>query len=248
MNKFACVLLLALVLSVSALPQKKVQPADDQVVRISTDLVQVDVVVTDKNGKVVRGLTKDDFQLFEKGKKQLITFFEFVDSAKGLAPGDKAKKPEQPVEVSPQGPTEAEVKRIFAFVIDDLTIRFEDLSYLQQMLLNFVDNRMQPTDLVAIVRTIGGKGLLQQFTTNKDLLRRAINSLVIGSHPLRVFNNPQPQRVTPGDLQPAEGGGEGGRTDSSGIVDTSGETVDIDNPNEDTNKLLRAFMSIGTAS
>jgi len=246
MKKSVFVMLLIFAFSAGALPQNKRQPTDDQIVRISTDLVQVDVVVTDKNGKVVRGLTKDDFTLFEKGKKQLISFFEFVDATKSST-RDAAKKAEQPGVESPQDLTESEIRRIFAFVIDDLTIRFEDLTYLQQMLSSFVDNRMQPTDLVAIVRTIGGKGLLQQFTSNKDLLHRAINELVIGSHPLRVFNNPPPQRVTAADLQPAGGGGET-RTDSSGIVDTSGESVDIDNPQEDTNKLLRAFMSIGTAS
>jgi VWFA-related protein len=104
---------------------------------------------------------------------------------------------------------------------------------------------MQPNDLVAIVRTVSGKGLLQQFTTNKDLLRRAINSLVIGSHPFRVFNNPPGQRITNADLAAA---GAGGISDASGIVDTSSETVDIDNPQEDTNRLLRSFMSLGTAS
>ncbi|HXG94250.1 MAG TPA: VWA domain-containing protein [Blastocatellia bacterium] len=250
MKKRTIAALLALLLSAPALSQEKPQkPTEEQPIRISTELVQVDVVVTDKNGRVVRGLTKDDFTLYEKGKKQAISFFEFVDAVKGQQPGNTAKKTDLPVE-SPQGLSESEVRRIFAFVIDDLTIRYEDLSYLKEMLLNFVNNQMQPTDLVAIVRTIGGKGLLQQFTTNKDLLRRAINSLMIGSHPLRAFNNPQEQRITSADLQPAGGGGEGGPggSDTSGIIDTTGETIDIDNPQEDTNRLLRAYMSIGTAS
>src|SRR5438309_6886154 len=56
---------------------------DEQPIRISTQLVQLDVVVTDKNGGAVRGLTKNDFELYEGGKKQLITFFELVDAAKG---------------------------------------------------------------------------------------------------------------------------------------------------------------------
>ena len=238
--------ILLLLFSVSALAQNR-RKADDQVVRISTELVQVDAVVTDKNGRVVRGLSKDDFTLSDKGKKQLISFFEFVDAGKAEKPAsDKTQPQSAPANISPEGLVEADIRRVFAFVIDDLTIRFEDLTYLHQMLTNFVDNQMQPNDLVAIVRTVGGKGLLQQFTTNKDLLRRAISSLVIGSHPLRVFTNPQPQRVTAADVQPAGGGG--GSADFSGIVDTSGESVDIDNPQEDTNKLLRAFMSIGTAS
>lgn len=244
MNRRILSVLLVLLLSVSALSQRNRKP-DEQVIRISTELVQVDVVVTDKNGRVVRGLTKNDFELHESGKKQLINFFEFVDATK--ARSEQAQGAARPAQQpSGQGPSEADIRRIFAFVIDDLTIRFEDLTYLREMLMNFVDSQMQPTDLVAIVRTVGGKGLLQQFTTNKDLLRRAINSLVIGAHPFRVFNNPEAQRVTSADLQPAGGGG--GRFDSSGIIDTSGESIDLDNPQEDTNRLLRAYMSIGTAS
>jgi VWFA-related protein len=245
MNRRIVSVLLVFLLSASALSQSN-RKTDEQVIRISTELVQVDVVVSDKNGRVVRGLTKNDFEVHESGKKQLINFFEFVDAAKTRSePSQGAAPPAQ--QQSGQGPGEADIRRIFAFVIDDLTIRFEDLTYLREMLMNFVDNQMQPTDLVAIVRTVGGKGLLQQFTTNKDLLRRAVNSLMIGSHPFRVFNNPQAEGVTAGDLQPAGGGG-GVSADSSGIVDTSGESIDLDNPQEDTNRLLRSYMSIGTAS
>ena len=48
-------------------------PPDDQVVRISTDLIQVDVTVTDKDGKVVTGLGMGDFEIFENGQKQNIS-------------------------------------------------------------------------------------------------------------------------------------------------------------------------------
>ena len=159
-----------------------------QPLRISTELVQVDVVVTDKAGKVVRGLTKDDFELSEKGKRQQISFFEFVEAGKSRRPGDVAKQSD--IDPSPQGLSEAEVKRIFGFIVDDLTIPYQDLVYVRQMLTNFVNNQMEPTDLVAIVRTVGGKGLLQQFTSDKDLLRRAIAALTVTTHPFNAFNNP----------------------------------------------------------
>ena len=45
-------------------------PPEDQVVRISTDLIQIDVTVTDKNGKVVSGLGMNDFEVYENGDKQ----------------------------------------------------------------------------------------------------------------------------------------------------------------------------------
>lgn len=225
-------------------PQK---PDDEQPIRISTELVQVDAVVTDKMGKVVKGLTKDDFELFEKGKKQQISFFEFVEAGKSRRPGDIAKQPD--VEVSPQGLSGAQVKRIFSFIVDDLTIPFQDLVYVRQMLTNFVDNQMQPTDLVSIVRTVGGKGLLQQLTSDKDLLRRAIAALTVTTHPFNAFNNPAVPRMA-SNPQPAGDVAAPAFGPSPGLAgaDVSGESPDINSALDDTNKILRSYMSLGTAS
>jgi VWFA-related protein len=254
MTKKLCVILSILFFVVNAASQNPPQArSDEQAIRISTQLVQLDVVVTDKNGGAVRGLTKNDFELYEGGKKQLITFFEFVDAVKGQRSGHDASGAapgaapvEQP---SGQGPAAADIRRIFAFVVDDLTIRYEDLTYLRQMLTNFVDSRMQPNDLVAIVRTVGGKGLLQQFTTDKALLRRAIASLTPVSHPFSAFHNPDGGRMS-GTPSPASDTGSipGGDSTLTGAVDTSGDSVDINSAGEDTTRTLRAYMSLGTAS
>jgi len=230
-----------LILSANALPQgKPSKPNEDHPIRISTELVQLDAVVTDRKGRVVRGLTKDDFELYEGGKKQHINFFEFVEAGKARRPANIAKEHEQ---VSPQGPGAADIKRIFAFVIDDLTIRGVDLVYVREMLTNFVNNQMQPNDLVAIVRTVGGKGLLEQFTTDKALLHRAIAALLPSSHPLAVSNNQskygRPQSAAGDTFQMLA---------SRDLVDSTGEAVDITNPNDDTNKAQRASMSLVTAS
>src|SRR5213075_172917 len=55
-------------------PQK---PDNDEVVKITTNLVQVDAVVTDKNGKVVTDLRADEVQIFEDGKPQKVTHFAY---------------------------------------------------------------------------------------------------------------------------------------------------------------------------
>ncbi|MDQ3181293.1 MAG: LPS export ABC transporter periplasmic protein LptC, partial [Acidobacteriota bacterium] len=54
---------------------------DDDVVKISTTLIQVDVTVTDKNGKIIRDLKSEDFEIFENDEKQDITNFSFVTAA-----------------------------------------------------------------------------------------------------------------------------------------------------------------------
>jgi VWFA-related protein len=249
----ALVALMILSLSGVALSQSSPQKPDDQTIKISTELVQLDVVVTDKKGRIVTGLKKEDFELFENGKKQQINFFEFITG--GLRPG-AAKTPEEArvpgPEVSPQGAGAGDIKRIFAFVVDDLTIRHDDLVYIRQMLGNFVDAQMQPSDLVAIVRTVGGKGLLQQFTTDKVMLKRAIAALTPKTHHLAAFNNPDAPRIAnnPQALL------AGSVTDPQAVLEeatsdfdvSTGQSADPNSALEDTNKGIRAYMSLGTAS
>jgi hypothetical protein len=51
---------------------------DDDVVRISTNLVQLDAVVTDSNGRQVNDLGAEDFELFEDGRPQQITNLSYI--------------------------------------------------------------------------------------------------------------------------------------------------------------------------
>jgi hypothetical protein len=51
---------------------------DDKTIRIDTELIQLDVIVTDKNGRVVDKLNQDDFEITEDGKKQSISFFSLI--------------------------------------------------------------------------------------------------------------------------------------------------------------------------
>src|SRR5690348_12083267 len=60
-------------------------PEDQQVVKISTDLIQIDVTVTDKNGKPVSGLGMNDFEVYENGAKQSLTGAYFMTRSMGGA-------------------------------------------------------------------------------------------------------------------------------------------------------------------
>jgi VWFA-related protein len=172
-------------------PQRGTQPprpTDDEVVRITTNLVQVDAVVTDKDGKVVTDLSADDFEMLEEGRVQPITNFSFVPlqpdavntsaaSAASSAPSPAAKKgsvppPSVPVRLRPE-----QVRRAVALVVDDLAISQPSVERVRDALKKFVDEQVQPGDLVAIFRTRGGSGALQQFTTDKAQLRRVIQHL-----------------------------------------------------------------------
>ncbi len=248
MLRKATLILLILALTTVALSQNKPQkPDEDQAIRISTDLVQLDAVVTDKNGRIVKDLTRADFELYENSKKQPISFFEFVHAGKSLRKGERASEITEP---PPQGPSSADISRIFAFVVDDLTIRNEDLTYVREMLRNFVERQMQPTDLVAIIRTVGGKGLLQQFTADKQLLLKAISMLSLRTHPYNVYN-PQDNLGKTNRPPSAASADTGDAADIEPVPNFFEETaVDdtfISSPYDDTNLMLRAYMSLGTA-
>jgi VWFA-related protein len=59
--------------------------------------------------------------------------------------------------------------------VDDLGLSFDSTAYVRRMLLRYVDSQIAPGDLVAIIRTSGGVGALQQFTTDKRLLHAAVD-------------------------------------------------------------------------
>src|SRR5258707_14527336 len=84
-------------------PQQPARSSDDDVVKITTNLVQVDAVITDKSGKIVNDLRADEVQISEDGHTQKVTHFSFVSSepaavpiAKKATPPDKNAAPVPP--------------------------------------------------------------------------------------------------------------------------------------------------------
>ncbi len=117
-------------------------------------------------------------------------------------------------------------------------MQFQDLPAVRKMLLNFVDNKMRDGDLVAIVRVVGGKGLLQQFTGDRQLLRRAISQIRIVAHPYGTSETPDDPKLT---AIPAQG------LDSPS-VDEPSETPEIFSSNDDTVRYFRGLSVITTAN
>ncbi len=155
-------------------------PDDTDVVKITTNLVQVDAVITDSKGNVVTDLRQDEVEIFEDGKSRQITNFAFVplDSPTTEAnrtsakPSDKNAPPVPPRQLRPE-----EVKRTIAVVVDDLGLSAESAHFVRQALKKFIERDLQPYDLVAIVRTGGGMGALQQFTSDKRQLLAAADKI-----------------------------------------------------------------------
>ncbi len=239
-------MLFAIVLVVPSLavqtPQKSQQEvAPEDIIRITTNLVQTDAVVTDKNDQIIKDLKLEDFELYDNGKKQDLKFMEFisVENGKRVEGTPPAMPGGVAAEVSSAGVSVTELKRVIAFVVDDLTIPIEDMARLRDLLSDFVNNRMQQGDVVAIVRVVGGTGLLEQLTTDKQLLRTAIARLTPKSHPFGG-SNPDFGRLNaqPADMGNPETGSEGGLGSGLGSEDQP----------DDVNLGLRSLMAFSTAN
>lgn len=194
-------------------PQQQEQVNDEDVVRITTNLVQVDAIITDKDGKQVTDLRPEEIQIYEDGRPQKITHFSYIktDNAtvaqpvavkpnKPAAPADKYAPPPPPVHLRPE-----QVRRTIAIVVDDLGLSFESTAYVRQALKKFVDQQVQPGDLIAIIRTAGGMGALQQFTSDKQQLYAAVERVKwypMGRGGVSAFapieSSAQSQNQTPG--------------------------------------------------
>ena len=126
---------------VTATPHAQAPAKPQAVFRSGTELVLVNVVVRDKNGAVVRGLTRDDFIVAEDDKAQTVTSFDFeeLDKADAVltAQDDKVVLPPKPVaRPDPAGSAKASAERPDAPVKVDmrgrrLIVLFFDLSSMQ---------------------------------------------------------------------------------------------------------------------
>jgi VWFA-related protein len=154
--------------------KKKAETKDDDVIKITSELVQIDVIVTDKNNKPVTGLKVEDFELFDNDKPQRISFFSYEESK--LRRFDEVVGADQP-RTLPRLMTTGELKRVVAFIVDNLHMNFSNLYHTRRMLRDFIDHKMEPGDLVLILPTAGGSGMYQQFTADQRLLRNAVSHL-----------------------------------------------------------------------
>jgi len=159
-------------------PQRQPPVEDQDVVRITTNLVQVDVGVT-KDGKAVTDLRADDFEIFEDGKPQTITHFSYVSNVLGVVPPTVLPAGKSRDKIGPVAPAKINLnaqRRMVALVVDDLGMTFESMARLRGQIRKFLDE-LSPSDLVAIIRTGGDVGAVQQFTNDRRLLQSAVDHL-----------------------------------------------------------------------
>lgn len=169
-----------LLLSAQALvaqQDRKPQTSDD-VLRISTELVQTGVSVFDKQGRFVEGLTKDDFELQVDKRPVPISFFESIIAGSARDRSARRLTQNEPVVTEERTAAPTVRRRTIVFFIDDRHLSLDGLGRTRKTVLNFINKQMGQNDQVAIASASGNIGFLQQFTDNKEVLRAAVGRLV----------------------------------------------------------------------
>ena len=129
-------------------------PPPPVTLRTEVDLVEVPVVVRDGQHRAVAGLTKDDFEIYDAGKKQTITAFSVQRFTSPMDAGGGAKAALHPAAAAdaagPKGETRS---RFVALCFDDLNIDAAALKPAKAAAERFVKTGLAPGDRVAVVTT-----------------------------------------------------------------------------------------------
>jgi VWFA-related protein len=172
-----CLLLSAGLLS-GQTPAQTTRQDQPEVLRVFTELVQTDVMVFDKGGKFVKGLTKENFELKIDGKPKPIEFFETVtagsineesllQAARGASSGFNPATGSKPLDRG----------RTVFFYVDDLHLDLAGLKESKKVVTHFIESEIGQNDEAAIASTSGQIGFLQQLTDNRSVLRAALERL-----------------------------------------------------------------------
>lgn len=164
-------------------------------IRTSTRLVTVDVVVTDKKGQAVSSLTAEDFTVEENGKKQKVSVFvppnAGLTPATPLPPGVFSNRPEH---LSPGAP-------LTVIVLDAANSPFSDQAYGRLQMLKYVEEQGESGRQMAVMALTDQLHILQQFTSDPQILRTAIKNFKPQAPPLAATGAPP--------VSTAAGGGGG---------------------------------------
>jgi VWFA-related protein len=130
--------------------------------RAAIDSVRLDARVVTNDGSFVRGLTRQDFRVFEDGQEQTLTAFSMVE----LAPPMIDAAPGLPSDVSSN--TSFRDGRVYLLVLDDLHIHELRAVTVRDLARRFIEQYAFPADRVAIATTSGQ--LTQDFTNDRTRL------------------------------------------------------------------------------
>ncbi|HEY2143069.1 MAG TPA: VWA domain-containing protein [Candidatus Udaeobacter sp.] len=207
----AILLVILLVSNLCAAQEQKAPPQQEALIRVSTEVVLVNVIARDKHGNLVRDLKKEDFTVLEDGQKQQLSSFDFenVDelalanqqgttvsgtAALGSLLGS-AKKP-----VTAQPTIDARDRRLALMFFDLSAMQPDDIDRSVDAAKKYVQSKMQPADLVGLVSLDTDLKVDLDFTDDRTKLLAALSS----------YNSSEGQGFENGATGSSEGAAESG--------------------------------------
>ena len=178
-------------------PQQPQQPAP--VFRANLSLVSVDVIVRDRTGQIVKGLTDKDFEVLEDGRPQDVRTFTFAEIKEGPASAASvdllagveervltntspttAKPAAASVEVAPPTPMRSEDlagRRLVILLFDTSSMQPEDVQRSVDSARKYVSTEMSSADMVAVATVSTILNVLTDFTSDSAKVTAALNQL-----------------------------------------------------------------------
>ena len=191
-------------------------PGNGFTLRVTTRLVDVDVVAYDKKGHPVIDLKPEEFEIYDNGRRQEIRFFS---TASGASAEDSAKAPGQPI-FSNRGAAVGDTKpgtkaaegNVTVFLIDAGNLTGSDLTNTRAEMLRFLQALPLNQRVGLYVMTARGFQVLEEGTVDYALLASKLRQWMPGaqdlarSHELETHNRQQFDEVlNPTDLQYVNG-------------------------------------------
>jgi VWFA-related protein len=164
--------------------------SDTYSLAVSSHLVVETVVVKDKKGNFITGLTAKDFNVTEDGVPQVVRLCEHQELPMAPAPATPPEEEQITIyktldrtQLAPENPGHAQYKghRLLALYFDMTAMPPEDQQRALTAAETFVRTQMTSADLVAILRFAGGSvDVLQDFTTNRNRLLSILQTMIVG--------------------------------------------------------------------
>jgi VWFA-related protein len=181
-------------------------------IRVTSELVLANVVVRDKKGNLVRDLKKDDFTLYEDGKKQTISTFDFenVDELETAGAAEKTVTGEAAEPAAPAGVLKkstapvmnARDRRVVVLYFDFSAMEPDQIDRCVDAAKKYINAQMRPADVVALVSLATSMHVDLDFTADKEKILSTLSS----------YSSDSGQGFAQGDTGSAEGTAESGNS------------------------------------